>query len=120
MFNLLLRFDRFGRLVLSRAERMATNWFGGSLLVIAAAATWWISKPSTTSLLGLIASAMLSVCIASTVTRDNPRSKLILAVATATLAAFALLGLFSPFGIFILIFMFGFLAFQFGASALKS
>ncbi len=120
MFNLLLRLDRFGRLVLSHSERVATNWFGGSLLVIAAAATWWIVRPSSTSLLGFIASAMLSVCVAATVTRDNPRSKLILALATATLAVFALLGLFSPFGIFILIFMFGFLAFQFGAGALKS
>jgi hypothetical protein len=47
-------------------------------------------------------------------------SKLILALTTATLAVFALLGLFSPFSVFILIFMLGFLAFQFGANALKS
>lgn len=120
MFNLLLRLDRFGRLVLSRDERIATNWFGGSLLVIAAAAAWWATTPSTHTLLGLIASAMLSVCIAATVTRDNPRSKLILGLATAALATLALLGLFSPYNLFILLFMFGFLAFQFGASALKA
>ncbi len=120
MFNLLLRLDRFGRFVLSREERVATNWFGGSLLVIAAAASWWIARPSDDSLLGFIASAMLSVCVAATVTRDHPRSKLILGLATAALAALALLGLFSPFGIFMLIFMLGFLAFQFGANALKS
>lgn len=120
MFNLLLRLDRFGRLVLSRDERVATNWFGGSLVVITAAAAWWITTPSNHSLLGLIASAMLSVCVAATATRENPRSKLILGLATAALATLALLGLFSPYSIFILIFMFGFLAFQFGASALKS
>lgn len=120
MFNLLLRLDRFGRLVLSRAERIATNWFGGSLLVVAAAAAWWFAARSDEALLGLIASAMLSVCVAATATRENPRSKLILGLFTGALAVIALLGLFTPLKIFAPIFMLGFLAFQFVANGLKA
>lgn len=44
LFNLLLRFDRFGRLALSREQVQASNWFGGILglalvLTLVAAAT---------------------------------------------------------------------------------
>jgi hypothetical protein len=84
------------------------------------AAAGWCAAPSTHALLGLAAAAMLSVCTAATVTREHPRSRRILGLATGLLAALALVGHFSPLNVFMLLFMVGFLAFQFGANALKS
>jgi Flp pilus assembly protein TadD len=36
LFNLLLRLNKFGRLVLSDEERVASNWFGGTILLAVA------------------------------------------------------------------------------------
>jgi len=90
MFNLLLHFDRFGRLVLSRDERRATNWFGACVLLIAASCVWWAAG-NELGVFGAIASAMLSVCVAVTFYRTG-RKRVGFGVATAVLAAIALGG----------------------------
>jgi len=41
MFNLLLRLDRFGRLVLARGERVASNWFALCVLPALGALLAW-------------------------------------------------------------------------------
>jgi tetratricopeptide (TPR) repeat protein len=91
MFNLLLRFERFGRLVLSREERHATNWFGVCVVLMLAGLGWWASG----NLLGMfvaIVGAMLSVCIAITFNRSG-KKRMGFAVATAFMAVIGLGGI---------------------------
>jgi tetratricopeptide (TPR) repeat protein len=125
MFNLLLRLDRHGRYVLSRRERAATNWFAGSLALIAVAVAWWVAAPHFASREALIVAAVLSVCVAATVTKAGPRGRKILGWATATLAALA----FGTFGLafaggagageLLALFFVGFLGFQFASNAIR-
>jgi tetratricopeptide (TPR) repeat protein len=125
MFNLLLRLDRHGRYVLSRRERAATNWFGASVAVIALAAAWWAAAPHFASRQALIVAAMLSVCVAATVSRPGPRGRKILGWATVALAALA----FGAFGLafaggagageLLTLFFVGFLAFQFASNLIR-
>jgi hypothetical protein len=85
MFNLLLRFDRFGRLVLSRDERKATNWFGACVFLTVSGLAWWASG----NLLGMfvaIVSAILSVCVAITFNRQE-KKRGSFAIATVLMAA---------------------------------
>jgi tetratricopeptide (TPR) repeat protein len=124
LFNLLLRLDRYGRLVLSRKERRDTDWFGASVLLILAAAGWWAFGDARASDLGVIVAAMLSVCVAATVVREKLRNRLIFGGATAALALCAAAGLVlvqSSEGGFalLLLFFFGFFGFQIAANAIK-
>ena len=125
LFNLLLRFDRYGRHVLSRRERRDTNWFGASILLVAATAFWWFRDRSFAAKEAVIVGAMLSVCVAATVTRPGPRARRILGIATAALALVALAAYALAFagksggGELLLLFFVGFLGFQFSANAIK-
>jgi hypothetical protein len=124
LFNLLLRLDRYGRHVLSRKERRGTNWFGASVLLILAAGGWWLFGNSKDADLGVIIAAMLSVCVAATVVRENPRNRLIFGGATAALALCAVAGLVvlqSAEGGFVLLLLFflGFFVFQIAANMIK-
>src|SRR5688500_12150250 len=88
MFNLMLRFDRFGRHVLSADQRLGANWFGGVLLLGAAAVAWWVVGKSDVGLYAAIMLAILSICVAATFGRTG-RHRAILGACTATLAALA-------------------------------
>jgi tetratricopeptide (TPR) repeat protein len=90
MFNLLLRFDRFGRLVLSRDERMATNWFGACVLLIVGALTGW-ALGNPVGMYGAIVAAILSVCVAITFGRTE-KKRASFAIATAFMAVIGLGG----------------------------
>ena len=90
MFNLLLRFDRFGRLVLSRDERHATNWFGTSVAVAVAGLTLWATE-NEVGMFAAIVGAILSVCVAITFNRDA-RKRVGFAIATGVMAAIGLGG----------------------------
>jgi hypothetical protein len=90
MFNLLLRFDRFGRLVLSRDERKATNWFGACVLLLVGALTFW-ALGNPVGMFGAIVGAMLSVCVAITFNRIG-KKRVGFAIATAVMAALGLGG----------------------------
>lgn len=125
MFNLLLRFDRFGRHVLSAAERRDTNYYGASVLLIAAAGLWWALDRSTVSLTAVIMAAMFSVCVAATISREKLRNRLLLGAASAMLAVcavfffvFAAGGSESAFA-FAGLFFVGFLAFQIGSNFVR-
>jgi tetratricopeptide (TPR) repeat protein len=86
MFNLLLRFDRFGRLVLSRDERLATNWFGGTLLAALACLGWALfGRGSLAVFIAGLALLVLTICLAATFNRLG-RNRLLLAAATGALA----------------------------------
>ena len=125
MFNLLLRLDRNGRHVLSRDERRATTYYGASVLLILATALWWVNDRSYAAREAVIVSAMLSVCVAATVTRTKPRPRLILGSATAALALVALGAYALAYtgrdggGELLLLFFIGFLGFQFLANAVR-
>ena len=88
MFNLLLRFDRFGRHVLSRDQRIASNWFGLALAGALGSAGWWLTGGGDPAFLATIFLAVLSICVAATFGRTG-RSRTILASVTAVLAVFA-------------------------------
>jgi tetratricopeptide (TPR) repeat protein len=90
MFNLLLRFDRFGRLVLSRDERKATNWFGACVLLMVGALTFW-ALGNPVGMFGAIVGAMLSVCVAITFNRTG-KKRAGFAIATAVMAVIGLGG----------------------------
>lgn len=70
MFNLLLRFDRFGRYVLSRDERAATNWFGACLALAISGLVIWARGSETGVAIALIGAA-LSICVAITYNRSG-------------------------------------------------
>jgi tetratricopeptide (TPR) repeat protein len=123
MFNLLLRFHPFGRFVLSADERKGSYWFGGFLLAALAMLVAELTIHGA-FLIPFIVLAILSVCVAATFQRTG-RNRMILALATGGLGAaaaggIALLLLNNELGLVLFkVFSYGFLAFQFLASALQ-
>lgn len=91
MFNLLLRFDRFGRLVLSRDERHATNWFGACVALMLGSLAWWASG-NPLGMYGAIVGAMLSVCVSITFNRAG-KKRLGFALATLLMAVIGIGGI---------------------------
>lgn len=85
MFNLLLRLNRFGRHVLSRDQRIASNWFGSALLAGLGCLGWWWVAGEELGFLGLILFAVLSVCLSATFAHTG-RNRLILGSVTGALA----------------------------------
>lgn len=125
MFNFLLRFDRFGRHVLSRDQRIATNWFGSTFLGALACLGWWQLGDHELGLLGLVLLASLSICVAATFAHDG-RNRVILATTTGALALLGvaiicLLLLGQPLGLELSnVFVLGFVGFQLLANILRS
>lgn len=117
MFNLLLRLDRFGRHVLSREQRIASNWFGPFFAGALASMIWFFVSDTDQAFFSMFYCAVLSVCVAATFNRSDSSHKY-LALATAVLAAIAALswipipsGHETPNG-FVGFFIYGFLGFQ--------
>lgn len=121
MFNLLLRFDRFGRFVLSRDERFASNWFGGAVAATLGFLAWWALDGGEIAMFCAIAAAVISVCVAAGFLH-RARNRRILLAATAALAVLGATGIWmaaqsmsiAP----LMAFFIGFLGFQFLANAL--
>jgi tetratricopeptide (TPR) repeat protein len=88
MFNLLLRFDRFGRLVLSREERVASNWFASCALPALACLLAWAWTGYSFFALVAALFAVLSICVAVTFTRPG-KQRLVFAAATAAMTLLA-------------------------------
>ncbi len=125
MFNLLLRFDRFGRHVLSRDQRLASTWFGSFFFAALGSLTWWLARGSDAGLLATFFFAVLSICIAATFLRTG-RNRLILGGATGamTLLAATAMGLLTlglPLGAQLVTgFSFAFIGFQIAANLLTA
>jgi hypothetical protein len=125
MFNLLLRFNRFGRHVLSDDQRTAANWFGASFALAVGALVWWFVEESEVALVGAVVFAILSICVAATFSRIG-RDRKILASCTAVLAALATGALFLTVSnntaghIFTTSFALGFIGFQLVANTLAT
>lgn len=90
LFNLLLRLNRFGRLVLSREERRVSNWFALPCAgIIAGLALFCCGWFPGVILAGLC--AIMSVCVSS-VFDVSGTSRLVLALAGGALAVIGLAG----------------------------
>lgn len=125
MFNLLLRFNRFGRHILTRDQRVASNWFGAFFVGALGMLGWWLASPENDLALALlILLTVLSLCISATFGRRG-RARLILGVTTGVLATVGALGI----GLLLLdlkigehllmAFIYGFLGFQILANTVR-
>lgn len=92
MFDLLLRFDRFGRHVLSRQQRVTTNWFGATFALALGSGGLWLVTGGEEALFAMIVLAALSICVATTFRSPDGRPRLMLGAATAALALIAAYG----------------------------
>ncbi len=125
MFDLLLRFDRFGRHVLSQPQRVASNWFGASFALALASCVAWIATDRAELLFATIVLAALSICVATTF-RTVGRHRLMLGAGTVALAVAAIMGGFLLYRgdaageIYLNGFKFGFIGFQFLANSLAN
>ena len=123
MFNLLLRFNRFGRYVLSRDERVATNWFAACLVGVAAGIGFWIAGREE-GLLAAVIFAVLSIAVSVVYGRRGASRKWFGAgaalLAVAGIAGLVLLVLEQPLALGILTaFVVGFLALQIAANVVR-
>lgn len=91
MFNLLLRFDRFGRHVLSPDQRLGSNWFGAVFGLALASLVAWLGFKQEIGFFGAVVFAVLSICVAATFNRTG-RPRKILGATTVALAAIAFTG----------------------------
>jgi tetratricopeptide (TPR) repeat protein len=125
MFNLLLRFDRFGRHVLSPDQRKAANWFGGVFALALGSVAWWLIGDNDVGMVSAIVFAILSICVAATFGKTG-RQRMILGTCTVALAMLALgAGLLSLANnatalVFTSAFLLGFLGFQLLANTLAT
>jgi tetratricopeptide (TPR) repeat protein len=85
MFNLALRFNRFGRHVLSDDQRVASNWFAVPLAGALVSFAWWVFARETLPLLLIIGFLGLSIAVAATFARRG-RPRRVLAIATGAMA----------------------------------
>lgn len=126
LFNLLLRFDSFGRYVLSRDERHASNWFAASLALLLGCLGWWAlsEAPTPLPMFASIMAAMLSVCVAASFIGERRRRRVLvtfsgaLAAAAVAFGALTFAGHEEPASVVMLGFFLGFLGFQLTANAL--
>ena len=90
MFNLLLRFNRFGRLVLSADERRGSNWFGAAFFAALGATAAMLCGWDPGLVLALVC-VVASVCVAA-VFSARKRTRTILACVSAALFAYGIGG----------------------------
>jgi tetratricopeptide (TPR) repeat protein len=126
MFNLLLCFDRFGRHVLSRDQRLGAACFGTVFAAGLGCLGWWFAAEDEIvkdlTLLGVAVFAVISICVAATFARTG-RARVILAAATGMLAAFAAGAAFADKETSLALanaFVIGFLGFQVLANVLSA
>lgn len=91
MFNFTLLFDRFGRQVLKRNERVGAAIFGASFLVLVGTVVWWVLGGSDGRLVTKLA-AYLSAFVAASVMSSGVRAW-VLGGLTAILALIVATGL---------------------------
>ena len=125
MFNLMLRFDRFGRHVLTPDQRTGANWFGAAFALALGSLVWWLATDNQAGLFSAIAFAILSICVAATFNRTG-RDRAILGSCTAALAVVAMGAGFMTVSnnaaghVFTASFALGFIAFQLVANGLAT
>jgi tetratricopeptide (TPR) repeat protein len=93
LFNLLLRLNRFGRLVLSREETVASNWIGLAILAALGCLGGWIATGSGTALLGAMVFGFLIPPLAGTFGCSPGWPRAVMALYTVGLAGVGLTAL---------------------------
>ena len=90
LFNLALRLNRFGRLALSRDERIASNWIGGCFLLALASFLVYIVRPNALASFGLVYFGLLLLPLAVTFGRPPGRPRRLIAAYTGVLVLMGL------------------------------
>jgi tetratricopeptide (TPR) repeat protein len=124
LFNLLLRFNRFGKMALSKDDIKATNWFGGFILAALVCFGLWIVTQITIALIAAIGCALMVIPVSATFNANSKRSRKILEIYTVALMVLGTIALVlsltnSSLAIIPgIIFFFGLIIFQWIAAAL--
>ena len=87
LFNTTLRLDRFGRLALSRAQRVESNWIGGCFLLAALAFAWYLAGGGFLAQLVMGYFGLLLLPLSVTFQLPPGRPRLLAAAYTAAVAA---------------------------------
>lgn len=118
LFDLFLRLDRFGCHLLSREQRIASNWFAPFFFSALGALVWTAIAGTDAAFFSMFILAALSVCVSAAFTLRG-RNRLILAAAASCLAGLAILAMMpvmlgtgSGPNRLVLYFIYGFLGFQ--------
>ncbi len=90
--DLLLRLDRFGRLVLSRDQIVASNWVGGFLLMALVCAVMGLATGSPPVLMAAAWSVIMVIPLSGTFWAEAGSARTALAVYTVILALVGLFG----------------------------
>jgi tetratricopeptide (TPR) repeat protein len=90
LFDLLLRFNRFGRLALSREQRIASTWIGGCFGLAVLSFVAYLARPTPLASFGMIFFGLLLFPLAVTFGRAPGKPRWMMAAYTGALA---LLGL---------------------------
>jgi tetratricopeptide (TPR) repeat protein len=85
LFNLLLRFNRFGRLALSRDQRIASNWIGGSFLLAVFSFVAFLVHPTALASFGMVFFGLLLLLLAVTFGRAPGKPRRIMFAYTGAL-----------------------------------
>lgn len=103
LFNLLLRFNKFGRLALSREQRVESTWIGAFFGIALGCFLAHLVFPSGATLVGMAYFGFLLMPLAVTFQQDEGRPRLTMAACTGLIAllglpllSIAVLGNLSP------------------------
>jgi tetratricopeptide (TPR) repeat protein len=100
LFNLLLRLNRFGRLALSRDQRIASSWIGACFLAAVAFFVANLVHPTALTIFGLMYFGFLLMPLAVTFQQAAGKPRWLVAAYTGVVALLGLpilsLGLFGP------------------------
>jgi len=128
LFNLLLRTNPLGRILLTRQQVVAANWFGGSLLLAMISFMIWLVWPIDALLLLALVAGMMVIPISSSLGTDPGRVRKILLAYTWVLGICGALWVGTSFftrsgwvvATSLGIFVFGTLTFFWVATAIKN
>ena len=90
LFNLALRFNRFGRLALSREQRIASSWIGGCFLLALASFVIYLAHPGGSALFGMAYFGLLLLPLAVTFGLPPGRGRWLMAGYTGVLVLMGL------------------------------
>jgi hypothetical protein len=93
LFNLLLRLNHFGRLALSREQRIASNWIGGCFLLGAVCFVSYLVRPAELNSFGMVYFGFLLMPLAVTFGRARGTPRRLIAAYTGVVALLGLPGL---------------------------
>ena len=85
LFNLLLRFNRFGRLALSEEQVVASNWLGGCLVAALLSGLWWLGTSYPLAGAAAIVSGFLALPLSATFRCHKGWPRNVMVVYTAAL-----------------------------------